>query len=52
VRIDSITRKRRGILEDLGDLKILEEMRKRPLEFKKLGNFLEGGNPKTLRLKT
>lgn len=39
-------------LEDSEDLKILEEMRKRQLKFKKLENFLEGGNPKTLRLKT
>jgi DNA-binding HxlR family transcriptional regulator len=34
-------------LEDSEDLKILEEMRKRPLKFKKLESFLEGGNPKT-----
>ena len=39
-------------LEDSEDLKILEEMRKRPLKFKKLENFLEEGNPKTFRLKT
>lgn len=32
-------------LEDLEDLKILEEMRKRPLKFKKLENFLEEYNP-------
>jgi len=28
-------------LEDLEDLKILEEMRRRPLKFKKLENLLE-----------
>jgi PHD/YefM family antitoxin component YafN of YafNO toxin-antitoxin module len=32
-------------LEDSEDLKILEEMRKRPLKFKKLENFLEEYNP-------
>ena len=28
-------------LEDMEDLKMLEEIRKRPLKFKKLGTFLE-----------
>ena len=32
-------------LEDLDDLKTLEEMRKRPLDFKKLGDFLEEYSP-------
>ena len=32
-------------LEDSEDLKILEEMRKRPLKFKKLESFLEEYNP-------
>ena len=32
-------------LEDLEDLKMLEEMRKKPLEFKKLEDFLKEYHP-------
>jgi prevent-host-death family protein len=32
-------------LEDLEDLKTLEEMRKKPLKFKKLETFLKGYRP-------
>jgi prevent-host-death family protein len=33
-------------LEDAEDLKMLEEMRKRPLKFRKLGEFLEAYHPR------
>ncbi len=32
-------------LEDIDDLKMLEEMRKRPLEFRKIGDFLKEYSP-------
>ncbi|HIE06084.1 MAG TPA: type II toxin-antitoxin system Phd/YefM family antitoxin [bacterium (Candidatus Stahlbacteria)] len=32
-------------LEDLVDLKVLEEMRKKPLKFRKLSDFLEKYTP-------
>ncbi len=32
-------------LEDFEDLKMLEEMRKKPLKFKKLGDFLKEFQP-------
>ena len=32
-------------LEDADDIKMLEEMRKRPLEFQRIGDFLKEYNP-------